>query len=87
MGEAHEHGGAYKHITKTTSDELNRPGQEERKKEGMMEMKAEEDEHQNPLLSNRCESAVRGNRISSIDYDIQPAINCNMRWGFSRTAE
>lgn len=59
----------------------------ERKKEGMMEMKAEEDEHQNPLLSNRCESAVRGNRISSIDYDIQPAINCNMRWGFSRTAE
>ncbi len=53
----------------------------------MMEMKAEEDEHQNPLLSNRCESAVRGNRISSIDYDIQPAINCNMRWGFSRTAE
>lgn len=50
--------------------------------EGMMEIKAEDDENQNPLPSNHCESAVKGNRISSIDYDKQPAINCNMRWVF-----
>lgn len=39
MGEAHEHGGVYKHITKTTSHELNCPGQEENteKKERQME--------------------------------------------------
>lgn len=74
-----------------TSDELNRPGQEEKdeKKDRQMERRNDGNKSSgtSKSTSNHCESAVRGNRISSTDYDKQLVINCNMRWGFSRTAE